>query len=134
MILSVKELTQWLGLTPFEIWLQLAAALVFSVLVVVRDLLPLGTLSWWHAMTPLFVCDALSAYFCVIMLIRTYIDGWYKPAAMRALWSFFVLALMFTFKYLLVRKLTDNIGFEYSEVMAPLFVMLNMVMVRACQL
>ena len=41
---------------------------------------------------------------------------------------------MFTFKYLLVRKLTDNIGFEYSEVMAPLFVILNMVMVRACQL
>ncbi|XP_037093411.1 LOW QUALITY PROTEIN: transmembrane protein 203-like [Pollicipes pollicipes] len=133
MILSVKELTQWLGLTPFEIWLHLAAALVFCVLVVLRDLFP-DTITWWHAMAPLFVCDALSAYFCVIMLIRTYIDGWYKPAAMRALWSFFVLALMFTFKYLLVRKLTDNIGFEYSEVMAPLFVILNMVMVRACQL
>ena len=56
------------------------------------------------------------------------------PESASLLNSFYPLFQMFTFKYLLVRKLTDNIGFEYSEVMAPLFVILNMVMVRACQL
>lgn len=33
---------------------------------------------WWLVFTPLFVADALNAYFCVIVLIRMYLEALYK--------------------------------------------------------
>lgn len=33
---------------------------------------------WWIVFAPLFVADALNAYFCVIVLIRMYLEALYK--------------------------------------------------------
>jgi len=92
--------------------------------------------SWWVVFSPLFISDALNAYFCVIVFIRMYIEGSYKAALIRALWSLFMLALLFIFKYLLCQKLNDPDGtkLDYSEVMSPIFILLQLVMIRACQL
>ena len=53
----------------------------------------------------------------------------------RALWSQFMIALLFVFKYLLAQRLIeDDSKLEFSEVMSPIFILLQLVMIRACQL
>ena len=53
-------------------------------------LLPSGT-SWLLVFSPLFICDGLNAYFCIIVFIRQYLDSQFKNALLRALWSLFVI-------------------------------------------
>ncbi|GFQ94844.1 hypothetical protein TNCT_264171, partial [Trichonephila clavata] len=35
------------------------------------------SISWWSAFVPLFICDGLNAYFCVIVFIRQYLEDIY---------------------------------------------------------
>jgi hypothetical protein len=152
MFFQLSELLRWLGLTVFEIWVALVCFTAFTVLLTLKvevwtyqpseslrgdDILEqVSTVSWWVIFAPLFISDALNAYFCVIVFIRMYLEGSYKAALIRALWSLFMLALLFIFKYLLCQKLSDPDGtkLDYSEVMSPIFILLQLVMIRACQL
>ena len=135
---ELRELLRWLGLTVFEIWTALLCFTVFTVLLTLRveNIISEEGLSWWNVFLPLFVSDALNAYFCVIVFIRTYLEGAYKPAFIRALWSLFMISLLFVFKYLLCKKLSVGIEakLEFSEVMTPVFILLQLVMIRACKL
>lgn len=124
----------YLLISPFQVFIWLTALLVTLVLVVLRVEGIMPTLSWWVVMSPMFIADALNTYFCVIVLIRMYLDGVFKPAALRALWSFLVLTLGFTFKFLLCRKLMEPAQLEYSAVMSPVFVLLQLILIRACHL
>ncbi len=58
----------------------------------------------------------------------------YKSAVFRALWSLVSLFLLFLFKFLHCKKLEGDSSLVYSEVISPLFVHLQFVMVRACHL
>ena len=134
----------------FEIWVALVCFTAFTVLLTLKveiwnyqpsDSLSVGdtideesAVSWLVVFSPLFISDALNAYFCVIVFIRMYLEGSYKAALIRALWSLFMLALLFIFKYLLCQKLSDGTKLDYSEVMSPIFILLQLVMIRACQL
>jgi hypothetical protein len=132
MFFVLSELVSWLGLTVCEIWMHLAAVFAFTVLVVVR--VEMTPLSWWTVFSPLFVGDALNAYFNMIVFIRQFLDRSYKAAAIRAAWSYSHLLLIFLCEYLLCEKLQRENSVEFSEVMAPIFVLLQFVMIRACQL
>lgn len=151
MFFQLSELLRWLGLTVFEIWVALVCFIAFTVLLTLKvevwkdqssdnspetNLDQESTVSWWLVFSPLFISDALNAYFCVIVFIRMYLEGSYKAALIRALWSLFMLALLFIFKYLLCQKLSDpdENKLDYSEVMSPIFILLQLVMIRACQL
>jgi len=136
MLFRQKELLKWLGVTIFEIWIWLVSLTVFSVLLVLKIegyLLPSST-SWFIIFSPLFICDGLNAYFCIIVFIRQYLESQFKTALMRALWSLFVIGLLFVFKFLLCNKLENVSKLDYSEVMSPVFILLQLVMIRACQL
>lgn len=146
MFFQLSELLRWLGLTIFEIWIALVCFTAFTILLTLKvevwdygntDLQGKTDVSWWIVFSPLFISDALNAYFCVIVFIRMYLEGNYKAALVRALWSLFMLALLFIFKYLLCQKLSDTITgkqLDYSEVVSPIFILLQLVMIRACQL
>jgi len=151
MFFQLSELLRWLGLTVFEIWTALVCFTAFTILLTLKvevwnnldpdystgdNLTKESSVSWWVVFSPLFISDALNAYFCVIVFIRMYLEGSYKAALIRALWSLFMLALLFIFKYLLCQKLSDPDGtkLDYSEVMSPIFILLQLVMIRACQL
>jgi len=136
MFFQLRELLRWLGLTVFEIWIGLLFFTVFTVLLTLKvDKVVDESLSWWHVFSPLFISDALNSYFCVIVFIRMYLEGAYKSALIRALWSQFMIALLFVFKYLLAQRLIeDDSKLEFSEVMSPIFILLQLVMIRACQL
>ncbi|XP_039280514.1 transmembrane protein 203 [Nilaparvata lugens] len=134
MFFSLKELIQWLGLTVFEIWIDLIAILIFTVLMAIKLEEQDTTLTWWIVFAPLFTADALNAYFCTIVLIRMYLESMYKAAFFRALWSFSFLSLIFLFQFLLCKKLSGLNAYDYSEIFTPIFILLMLMAVRTCQL
>ncbi|XP_063991706.1 transmembrane protein 203 [Diachasmimorpha longicaudata] len=136
MIFSLNELVHWLGLTIFEIWVNLASLTVFTVLLALKldGNYFLGFSGWWTVFTPLFIADGLNTYFCAIIFIRMHMEGMIKVGVLRALWSLISLLLVFVFKYLLCKKLSGQSSLEYSEVFSPVFILLQLIAVRACQL
>jgi len=90
--------------------------------------------SWFLVFSPLFVSDGINAYFCIIVFIRQYLYQESNNAPLRTLWSLLVIVLLFGFKYLLCQKLNESIKLDYSEVLSPVFILLQLVMIRACQL
>ena len=131
MIFTLKEVIKWLGLSIFELWLHIVTISVFSVLVAVK--LEGGTMSWWTVFIPLFVCDGCVAYFSAIVFIRLCFAGDRRLAAMRTLWSACVVALLLTYKILLCQRLEDIRDIDYAVIHVPLFILLKMLAVRACQ-
>jgi len=159
MFFQLKEFLSWLGLTVFEVTTFAISFLVFTVLLTLKtelqflDWKTADSFSWWHVFAPLFVSDALNAYFCIIVFIRQYLkvksvmellpvgmscSQTYRAAFRRFLWSFVVLALLSIFKYLLCQKLIDHSSgknsLDNSKVLSPVFILLQFVMVRACNL
>lgn len=136
MIFSLNELVHWLGLTIFEIWINLVSLTIFTVLLALKldENYFLGNQGWWIVFSPLFVADALNTYFCAIIFIRMRMEGMAKAAILRVIWSLISLLLIFVFKYLLCKKLSGQSPLEYSEVLSPIFILLQLIAVRACQL
>lgn len=131
MIFSLKEVVKWLGLSIFELWLHIVTILVFSILLAVK--LEDGTLSWWTVFIPLFVCDGCVAYFSAIVFLRLYLAGDKRLAAMRTLWSFFMVGLLLSYKLLLCLRLEDIHKRDFAVIHIPLFLLLKLLAVRACQ-
>lgn len=136
MIFSLNELVHWLGLTVFEIWVNLISLTAFTILLAMKldGTYFAGNGGWWIVFTPLFVADGFNTYFCAIIFIRMQMEGMMKGAILRALWSLTFLLLIFVFKYLLCKKLSGQSSLEYSEVLSPVFILLQLIAVRACQL
>ncbi|XP_015513318.1 transmembrane protein 203 [Neodiprion pinetum] len=136
MIFSLNELVHWLGLTIFEIWINLVSLTIFTILLAMKidNNYFAGNGGWWIIFSPLFIGDGLNTYFCAIIFIRMQMDGVMKSAILRALWSLTFLLLVFVFKYLLCKKLSGQSSLEYSEVLSPVFILLQLIAVRACQL
>ncbi|XP_024943775.1 transmembrane protein 203 isoform X2 [Cephus cinctus] len=136
MIFSLYELVHWLGLTIFEIWINLVSLTIFTVLLALKldDNYFSGSSGVWIVFSPLFVADGLNTYFCAIIFIRMHMEGMMKAAILRAVWSLVFLLLVFVFKYLLCKKLSGQSSPEYSEVLSPVFILLQLIAVRACQL
>ncbi|ELT97574.1 hypothetical protein CAPTEDRAFT_178898 [Capitella teleta] len=133
MFFTLEELVKWLGVTVFEMWLNLASLLIFTILLCLK-LEGAMTTSWWNVFVPLFLADGLNAYFCVIVFIRMYKEGLYKKATARLASSVVCLVCVFVFKLLFCQKLSAQNSLSYSEVFASLFVALQILLVRACQI
>jgi len=131
MIFTLKEVIKWLGLSIFELWLHIVTIFIFSVLVAVK--LEGGTFSWWNVFIPLFACDGCVAYFSAIVFIRLYLAGDRRLAAMRTLWSACVVGLLLAYKIMLCQRLEGIREFDYAVIHVPLFILLKMLAVRACQ-
>ncbi|KAG7314808.1 hypothetical protein KOW79_022111 [Hemibagrus wyckioides] len=137
MLFSLRELVQWLGFATFELFLHLVALLVFSVLVALRvDLL--NTMSWWLVFVPLFAADGLSTYFTAIVSIRLYQEGEERLAVLRLLWVLTVLSLKLVCEVLLCQKLAEREQEQtrdplFGLIISPLFVLLQLLMIRACR-
>lgn len=133
MFFSLKETTRLLGLTPIEIWLHIVGFTVFSIFFVLKAE-SVVTLNWWLVFSPLFAADGVHCYFVYVVLLRMLLAGMYKAAPLRALWSSTILGLHFAFKFLLCKKLNGQISMDYAEVLAPVMIMLQLFMIRACQI
>lgn len=135
MFFSIDELVRWLGLTVFEIWINLISLLAFTVILAVSydPAVDLPSNNWWMIFFPLFAGDALNTYFCVIIFIRMLSEMTIRTSLLRVSWSGTFLLMTFLFKFLLCKKLLGQINLDYSEVFAPLYILLQLIAVRACQ-
>ncbi|XP_071096209.1 transmembrane protein 203-like [Haliotis cracherodii] len=133
MFFTLKELVRWLRMTGFEIWMHIVSVLIFSVLGILKYENVIGE-SWWIIFIPLFTCDGLCAYFCIIVFIRQYQELDLRVAGIRFLTSILSTMLFFVFKFLMCEKFSEKRMLSSSEVMAPLFILLQIVMIRACRL
>lgn len=135
MLFTIEEIVRWLGLTVFEIWVNLISVLIFTILFALQydPTIEIYSNNWWVIFFPLFAGDALNAYFCIIVFIRMQLEPPLKLAFLRICWSGTFLAMTFTFKLLMYKKLLAQITLDYSEILAPLFILLQLVAVRACQ-
>lgn len=127
MFFSWKEIVACLGMTLFEIWINVIS-LIFFLTLVALQLDGYINQSWWTIFTPLFVADALNAYFVMIVAIRLHLNE--TNPLKRSAWSFVSLTLLFAFKFMLCKKLTGSSTLEYSEVMSPIFILLQLLVVR----
>lgn len=127
MFFTIEELVRWLGLTVFEIWINLVSILIFSIM------LAFQFSNWWVIFFPLFAGDALNAYFCIIVFIRMQLESPLKVALLRIIWSTIFLLMTFLFKFLLCKKLMGLVTLDYYEIFTPLYILLQLIAVRACQ-
>lgn len=127
MFFSWKEIVACLGMTLFEVWVNVTALIFFLALVALK-LDKYIDQSWWTIFSPLFVADALNAYFAIIVAIRLHLNE--TNPIKRSAWSFVSLTLLFAFKLMLCKKLTGSSSLEYSEVMSPIFLLLQLLFVR----
>ena len=132
MLFTLYEIVQWLGMTAFELWMHLVSLMAFSILAVLKYEEAV-IISWWSVFTPLFIADGLNCYFCMIVFIRMVKDENLRSAVIRFLSSMLYLTLLFVFKILLCQKLNRTKIISSSESMAPVFVLLQLVLIRACQ-
>ena len=74
---TINEIVLWTGLTIFEIFTNLVALLIFSILLTLRlsQYIPANALSWFGIFSPLFCADLCNAYFCIIVAIRMHLVG-----------------------------------------------------------
>jgi len=132
MILTIKEVTTWLGITVFELWLHVVSLFVFSILLAVKAE-HTALMSWWSVFIPLFICDGCSAYFSSIVFIRLVLVGERRIAALRTLWSSFAIASILVYKIFLCQRLQGTRTFSFSVIHIPIFVLLKLLGIRACQ-
>ncbi|XP_055551395.1 transmembrane protein 203 [Wyeomyia smithii] len=135
---KLVDVVKWIGITQFEILLNMLAFLVFSIILTVKVTSgalagPTSTSEWLVMFSPLFCGDFCNAYFCVIVGIRMYLGNKHRQAMHRLSWSVHFLLLTAGFKYLVCMKLSGQSGLEYSEVFSPIFVLLQLIAVKACQ-
>ncbi|XP_038044720.1 transmembrane protein 203-like [Patiria miniata] len=132
MLFTLSETVQWLGMTVFELWVHTVSLLLFTVFLTLK-LQDVWPVTWWTIFAPLFTCDSLNGYFVSIVVIRLYLYQGFRVAALRLFWSGLLLALIFVFKMLLCKRLEGEADIPCSIIMSPLFVLFQVLMIRACQ-
>ncbi|XP_050087202.1 transmembrane protein 203 [Anopheles aquasalis] len=134
---KLVDVVKWIGITQFEILVNLIAFLVFTIVLTVKSSSGalanhVSTSEWLVVFSPLFCGDFCNAYFCIIVGIRMYLFNKHRQAVNRLLWSLALLLLTSGFKYLICMKAGQSV-LEYIEVFAPIIVLLQMIAIKACQ-
>nr|XP_026695537.1 transmembrane protein 203-like [Ciona intestinalis] len=91
-------------------------------------------LTWGHTFIPLFLADGLHLYFSLIVCIRTVASGKRKEAYKRVVWAVMCLSLLFLCKMLTYQLLENGVNFKKVTVLAPIFAVWVMLLVRACHI
>jgi len=129
-MIDTKKLLDWLGVTMFEIFL-FSGFLLISIILLSCKLDGVLQLSWFNVFLPLYINDALAAYFCMIIFIRQYINGYVKQAFYRAIYSFFQLFLVCSLKVCLMFKL-DGKKIDNSDILLQLGILQAALLTRLC--
>lgn len=150
------EISRWLGITPFEILINLISFFTFSIFLTLTldGFTEFFTISahngtnhelyhgdgfqstkpvydWFRLFLVLFCADILNAYFCFIVILRLYLQN--LQSMHKLFWTVNFILLTGLFKYLIALKLTGT-NLEWTEVCSPIFVLLQLFALRACQI
>lgn len=127
----MKELSRWLGISVFEMWLSVNCLLFFTLFLTLK-LEAVIDWSWWTVFIPLFTFDGCAAYFVAIVCIRLILDKEKRLAASRTMWNASNLILLFVYKVLLCERLEKRNNMTHSVIHIPVFIFLLLLTVRGC--
>lgn len=158
------EISRWLGITPFEILINLVSLFIFSIFLTLtidgqidffviqqqnnatdHDVYrsndgfsktgsgPSRSIDWFRLFSVLFCADIMNAYFCFIIILRMYLAT-ISSTVQKLMWTLNFILLTGLFKYLIALKLTGTGALEWTEVCSPIFVLLQLFALRACQI
>lgn len=149
------EISRWMGITPFEILINLFSFFIFTIFLTLTidgnieffiiqqhqngtehevyrtDGIPKPAIDWFRLFSVLFCADIMNAYFCLIVILRMYLQN--MQSLHKLFWSLNFILLTGLFKYLIALKLTGT-SLEWTEVCSPIFVLLQLFALRACQI
>ena len=97
------------------------------------DSIPKPTIDWFRLFSILFCADIVCAYFCFIVVLRMHLSAMQSSQKL-FFWTLNFILLTGLFKYLIALKLTGTQSLEWTEVCSPLFVLLQLFALRACQI
>jgi len=152
---KMNEICRWIGVSPFELLVNLVSFLIFTILLTLAVegevefllvKLPSNgthvidqdnnyrherTIDWMNLFYVLFCADILNSYFLFIVFFRLFLSN--QPCIHRLFWSVNFILLIALFKYLMALKLNGT-SLEYTEICSPIFVLLQLFALRACQI
>uniref|UniRef100_F6XY64 Transmembrane protein 203-like n=1 Tax=Ciona intestinalis TaxID=7719 RepID=F6XY64_CIOIN len=133
MIYTNDYVVKLVGFSIFELWIHTSCLVLFTLLLTLKidGGLPL---TWGHTFIPLFLADGLHLYFSLIVCIRTVASGKRKEAYKRVVWAVMCLSLLFLCKMLTYQLLENGVNFKKVTVLAPIFAVWVMLLVRACHI
>lgn len=134
---EVYEIADWIGISIFEILMQLIGLFIFTILLAIRieaDERDEISMNWFVVFSPLYCADMICVYFGIIVSFRLYIryDAYY--AIGKFMWRMLIFLLVVLFKVLLCLKLEGTYELYASDVFVPLFLLLQILAVRSCQI
>ncbi|CDW57585.1 hypothetical protein TTRE_0000587701 [Trichuris trichiura] len=133
-LLSLTETIRLLGVTVFELWMQLAGALIFSVLLVLKMELGLPW-SWCTVFSPLFVVSVLNTFFTLIVFLRQYFgEESVKLAAFRLITVGLLVGLTVTTEMVICLRLEFGSSLSHAVTLCPVYVLLFVLLFRSCLL
>ncbi|ESO07734.1 hypothetical protein HELRODRAFT_75869 [Helobdella robusta] len=134
MFLSYDKVSKVLGMTMYELWINLVCILLSSVLLVLKleDVLEM---SWFIVFTPMFVCSGLLAYLIIIMYIRSLQSRSIsrQSATFKMFFSSFFTIALFSFYLLVCLKLNNLSHLSFSIILTPLYLALVVSIFQVCK-
>ncbi|KAI2803901.1 Enolase-phosphatase E1 [Blomia tropicalis] len=109
-----KEVSLWLNVTPFQIFMFLLSTTISSLLLTLKfsSEILFNTIPWIIVYGPFYVFEAIDAYFCLIIFVRQYQTGVFGPAFLRFFFNLKRLVLMVLFQLILSAKLKGTVRFK----------------------
>lgn len=137
MYLTLGHIVRWSAISVLELFIHTVALTIFLVLTLLREE-KVVDISWWIVFLPLFIADGLVVYFSLIVSMRLYFedDSGYtlKTAIFRFITAFTAQSMIFICQLFSCQKLSGDKNYSYTEVFAPILILLHIFTIRACAL
>lgn len=132
-LIKLKTLCCWFVMTEFEVFMNLCAIFVFTVLLCLK-LDSFYEFEWFSIFLPLFIADFLQANFCSILFMRQILQNQKKMAVFRLILSGMFLLARFMFKYLTYQFINSSGSFKFQVVAIPIYFHLVFLLFKTCGL
>lgn len=133
------EIADWLGISIFEMLMHIIGLFVFTILLAIRleaDERGAVSMDWFVVFSPLYCVDLICAYFGFILAFRLYLVPEVNKSHVfwRFMWRIMFLSLLLMFKLLFCWMMEGTYFLNPSDVFVPLFLLLQILAIRACRL
>lgn len=122
----------WLGLSPFELSLQVISVLATTILIPLKMEKDVD-ITWWTVLSPIWIANAMWLYFRFIVYLRIYFhfSRSLRQGGLQSLvWTIAATSLLFAFEMLLCQHL-EHMRHRLSTVLVPIFILISFLLVRS---
>ena len=128
-----KSISSWLGLTLFEIWVNMACFIIFTILLTIKLHFPLS-MAWSRVFIPLFLSSLLTAYLTIIICVRSiFLKRFpWKCIVMKLISTTCLTTTLFLFFHLICIKISTTADISFHLIFIPIYAIFAILMLRVC--